>query len=95
MEVRLLVHGEPTESGRLVWWIESPEFAGFSAAGDTLVEARIRAEQAIAELADGADLVFRYELVEPDEAVGPTVERSGGFADEPHSVGSPSATLVA
>ena len=86
MDVRLLIHMEPADSG-LVWWTESPDVPGFSGTGIHLVDARVRSELAILDLlADKGveDVSFSYELVAsgvPSE--GPRVERSGDAANEP------------
>jgi hypothetical protein len=86
MEVRLLIHAEPAESG-LVWWTESPDVPGFSGTGEHLVDARIRSELAIRDLlADQGieDVSFTYELIVPgSSSEGPSVERTGKATDEP------------
>lgn len=51
MRARILVHLEASESGP-VWWAESADFPGFSAAADTLVDLRRRATAALSELAE-------------------------------------------
>lgn len=80
MEVRLLIHVEPAESG-LVWWTESPDVPGFTGTGEHLVDARIRSELAIREVLSERgvdDVSFAYELVGPGAgSEGPSVERTG------------------
>ncbi|MDA8267941.1 MAG: hypothetical protein M0013_06150 [Actinomycetota bacterium] len=51
MRAHILVHLEASESGP-VWWAESADFPGFSAAADTLVDLRRSATAALAELAE-------------------------------------------
>lgn len=50
MTVELLIHLEPA-GAEVIWWAESPDFAGFSAAAASLSELRARATQAITEFA--------------------------------------------
>lgn len=81
MEIRLLVHAEPGETGSLVWWIESPDIPGFSGAGDGLVEARLTSERAIrdllAEQGTAEPITFSYELMDPPADEGVAVEWTG------------------
>lgn len=90
MEVRLLIHVEPAESG-LVWWTESPDVPGFTGAGEHLVDVRVRSEIAVRELMAErgiADVSFAYELVVPGTpSEGPTVERTGDAREGVDEVG--------
>lgn len=49
--IELVIHIEAA-NGEAVWWAESPEVPGFSAAAPTLAELRTRATAALAELRD-------------------------------------------
>jgi hypothetical protein len=50
MRVELILHLETTDTGEIVWWADSPDVAGFSAAAPTLVALRERATAALRDL---------------------------------------------
>lgn len=89
MRARILVHLEASDSGP-VWWAESPEFPGFSAAGDTLVNLRRRTNAALSELASerGELLQAVSELLAVDGggSQGTEVESTDRGATEAASV---------
>jgi predicted RNase H-like HicB family nuclease len=99
MDIRLLVHLEPTDHGSLAWWIEAPDMPGFSAAAPSLTETRIRAELALREiLAEQGvdDVAFRYRLVEAEGSEGVDVTRTGAAHDSHEDFDRPvDATRVA
>jgi predicted RNase H-like HicB family nuclease len=49
--IELVIHIEAAD-GEAVWWAESPDVPGFSAAAPTLADLRDRATAALAELRD-------------------------------------------
>lgn len=51
MDVHLLIHLERADRD-VVWWAETDDVAGFSAAADSLAEMRARALAALAEIAE-------------------------------------------
>jgi predicted RNase H-like HicB family nuclease len=57
----LIIHLEDAD-GEVVWWAESPDVPGFSAAAPSLDELRRRAIDALAELVEHTPLV-RERLV--------------------------------
>jgi len=97
MEVRLLIHAEPSESG-LAWWIESPDVVGFTGTGQHLVDARIRSELAIREILSergGHDVSFSYQLVEADApSEGREVARTGGALERAETAGGRPVAVV-
>jgi len=68
--VRLVIRLEETADG-LVWWADSPDVGGFTAAGDSLKEMLTNAELAIRE--ERHDVEFSYLLVEPTTGSDPTL----------------------
>jgi hypothetical protein len=46
------VHMDPAGDGRIVWWAESPEVPGFSAAADSLIALEILVKDAAREWPD-------------------------------------------
>jgi predicted RNase H-like HicB family nuclease len=52
MTVELIIHLEAAED-EAVWWAESPDVAGFTAAGSSLSELRRRAHAALTEITGG------------------------------------------
>jgi len=69
MEVTLLLRLESTEEEpHFVWWAESAEIPGFSAAADHLPQLLVQAEAAIRELVPNATV--RPFLFAPAPAVG-------------------------
>ena len=84
----VIVHAEPGRDDRLIWWAESPDLAGFSAAGDTLTELRIVAEHAVRELsADrigasvACDIAWRFASKSSTD--GDAVTVTAAIADSP------------
>jgi hypothetical protein len=78
MDVRLTVHMELKDDGSgVLWWVETPDVAGLSAAGDGMQEAITRAELAAREILadqDVHDVRFTYALAtEAHSADGATV----------------------
>jgi predicted RNase H-like HicB family nuclease len=63
--VELVIHIEAAD-GEAVWWAESPEVPGFSAAAPTLAELRERATAALTEL-QGAPVRLTERLVGGEE----------------------------
>lgn len=61
MNIELMLHLERAED-RVVWWAETADVAGFSAAADTLVELRERARAALLEIVGEEPLVLVERL---------------------------------
>ncbi len=63
--VRVLLHLEATDDGGVVWWAESGDVPGFTAAAPELVELRRRVRAALADdFSDG--VTYTEELVATD-----------------------------
>jgi hypothetical protein len=97
MGVELLIHLELVPAGhpRFVWWAESPQLPGFSAAADHLPDLLRRAYAAVPEvLAEDGDDPGAIDIVpllaSSREKVGTTGEqvqdRSAARSPEPRSV---------
>lgn len=65
MAVNVLIHLEPTDKGELVWWAESPETPGLSAAANSLVELQFLVRQSIVELVGDVEVAYRLAEDEP------------------------------
>ena len=48
--IDLVIHLETVNSHRVMWWADSPQVPGFSAAADSLSALRARAKEALAEV---------------------------------------------
>ena len=80
MSVRLLVHVEKVGDDAtppFVWWAESPDVPGFSAAEDYLPALIESCRRALAELRPGEDATFRLDV--PPSA---TVTGAGDVSNE-------------
>jgi predicted RNase H-like HicB family nuclease len=81
VNITLKIHLEPTgalEDG-FVWWAESDDLPGFSAAADHLAELVSNAKSAIAELL-GADAVIVQQMVfDDDQSERPPVPSAEPF----------------
>lgn len=77
MQVNLLIHLEATGGDpACVWWAESPEMPGFSAAADHLPELLRQAQEAIDELVSDAEVVPTLApLFEDETPPGPVTSR--------------------
>ena len=66
MTTELIIHLEVAD-GDVVWWAESPDLPGFTAAGSSLGELRERAMAAIEEIQGGpVQIVEHLEADVPD-----------------------------
>lgn len=80
MSVCLLVHVERVgddASPPFVWWAESPDLPGFSAAEDYLPALIESCRRALAELRPGEDVTFRLDAPPPA-----TIADAGDTSDE-------------
>lgn len=73
MKATLLIHVEPSED-EIVWWAESTDLPGFSAAAESLADLRVSARAAIsAEWDDEVEIV--EELVGEEQPRSESGER--------------------
>ncbi len=73
MQVTIVFHHEPIESGRLVWWAESPDVRGFYATREHFAETMQVAEAALREAlrdqgVDPHSIQFSHAFAEVEEA---------------------------
>jgi hypothetical protein len=73
----LVIHLEGGD-GEVVWWAESPQIPGFSAAAPTLKELRERAYRALREIAGPGPIVERLSAADSGSTVGADVDTPGG-----------------
>jgi predicted RNase H-like HicB family nuclease len=55
MKITLLIHLEPAETGKPVWWAESDELPGFTASADSLVELRSVVAEVLTDIGPEAE----------------------------------------
>jgi predicted RNase H-like HicB family nuclease len=72
MTTELIIHLEVAD-GEVVWWAESPDLPGFTAAGSSLSELRELATAAIEEIRGGPVQIVEHLEAETSDAVTPRV----------------------
>lgn len=94
LNVRLLVHLEVVPGGdpAFVWWAESDEVPGFSAAADHLPDLMKQAVDALGDIL-GEDVTIDAVLATPAPAEREPVEVSGSGA-QPTTSGVPTLQVV-
>jgi len=76
MKATLIIHVEAADTEtKVVWWAESAELPGFSAAGDTLAELRAAASEAIEAEWGDVEIVEKLVGDERQQLAGPSGER--------------------